>query len=679
MAYAMGKIVTAQAKTVEAAIAQALEMIDLPRESVTIEIISNPNKRLLGFKKTLAEVLVKEIPQVREEKIEELEDFERIIDDLFVEEVEVAPSTTEQTKEVEISSVRIHNGELEIVYREGSVPTIVTTPNVLLYKNGEQVMESTAIEKSDEVTVHVVDEIIPAEFTISLIEHDMIALLTFTPGKKIKRQLRNSPFRKYLRIDTEEEIELFNDLEPQQIVDELKAMKVQQGIDFRAVQKVIDVIKPYEIIVAKGTLPVEGTDGDLEVHIEYEEFNPNGMERVDFREMNKITNVQAGQVIATHISPVEGTEGRNLLGKPIPVKKVRDILLRLGKNVKMENNKVITIVSGRPSIEWRDKLVKIEVNHEFNHPGEVDLESGNIRFEGDVRIGGNILPSMFVGATGSVFIGGSVSKATVHAVKEAVIQGNVLSSKISVGEQNLVVSEAVRKLKGIIPQLEQIKQAIEQVFIIRGDGEDQLGASQLKRLIYLLIEKKYVNFENSNKAFIETVQTHEKELAEEWIHLANTLYNIFINPLNEELEDLSNFEEIIEDAHLLITIYDQSNAAQSLLTIPYAINSELYCNGSIQVTTKGVYHTNLTAEKNITIQGVCRGGEIRANEKIVLHEAGSENPVKTTIRTSEEGSIKIGKAYSGTEIYVGHRKYSCTVDEVGVLARLNEEGELIIR
>ena len=43
-------------------------------------------------------------------------------------------------------------------------------------------------------------------------------------------------------------------------------------------------------------------------------------------------------------------------------------------------------------------------------------------------------------------------------------------------------------------------------------------------------------------------------------------------------------------------------------SVPYAINSVLYSNGNIVVTSKGLYHSSVTAGHDITVRGVCRGG-----------------------------------------------------------------------
>ena len=681
----MRKVVTVQANTVEEATAHAIELIGLPIEEVRVEVLSNPGRRLMGLRKVMAEVMV---TQLKTEVVEKpvvstkLTDIEQIIDDMMTKQP--TPSTNHVQKEesgsdYKVTGARIMNGKLEFVFVADEYPTITPIESITLYVNNEELTETTKVLPDDDVTIAVRDALIPPQFTIKLIEHEMIALLTFTPGQRIKRTLVDTPFKKHLLIEVSEEIEYYNDLKPQQIVDELKGMGIQQGIEFAAVKKVTDVSKPYELIVAKGQLPIEGTDGDLEVHINYEEFDPDGLEKVDFREMNAITNVIKDQVIATHIPPVPGTEGRSLLGKVIMVKPVRDILLRLGKNVRMDGENIMTTISGRPSLDWREKIVKIEVNHEFNHPGEVDIESGNIRFEGDVRIGGNILPSMFVRATGSVLVGGSVTKATVHAVKSAVINGNVLSSKISVGEQEGYISEVVGNLKNVVPLLEQIKDAIDQIFLIRGGGADELSPAELKRLIYLLLEKKYSHFEALNKEFIDSVKDHSAQLSEEWTDISHKFYAVFVNPLNEELASLIDFQKLIEDANMLIQMYGIELSPQSQLSLPYAINSELYSNGDIEITSKGVYHSILIAENNITIKGVCRGGEIRAVNTIDLQETGSESPVKTVVQTSATGRVKIGKAYIGTELQIGNRKHICSIDEVGIFARLNEEDELILR
>ena len=65
--------------------------------------------------------------------------------------------------------------------------------------------EANNISPDDEVRVTVSDELIPPQFTIQLMEQDMLAMLTFTPGKKVKRTLRDTEFKQKLQIEVDED------------------------------------------------------------------------------------------------------------------------------------------------------------------------------------------------------------------------------------------------------------------------------------------------------------------------------------------------------------------------------------------------------------------------------------------------------------------------------------------
>ena len=686
----MKKVVTVQANTVEEAVQEALAILKMPREQVDIEILTNPGRRLMGLRKVSAEVKVTGKEQVADKKnaerpLSKIEELAGLLDGLDIDDIPVSssrrahpvmPERETDEPQQENSGIKIQNGELYFRFGGERLPSVIPNDQSILTINGKIHEEPTLVQPGDDVNITIQDEVEAPTFTIRLMEKDMIALLSFTPGKRVTRSLVDTGWSPRLAIRVEEKTEYTNDLKPQTIVDELKKMGVQQGILFAAIKKVTEVRKPYELIVAKGALPVAGTDGDLEVHIRYEEFDPDSEEKVDFREMNAITNVKEGQVIATHIPPVAGIPGYSLIGRPIPARPVRDIVLRTGKNVKQAGEDIVTLISGKPVLDWRDRLVKIDVNNEFNHPGEVGMESGNIRFEGDVRIGGNVLPSMFVGATGGVFIGGSVTKAEIHAMKSVIVKGNVLSSTISVGKQEAIVNELAVLIKSVTEMLVRIREAVLQIFIIRGQGEAQLTPSELKRLIGLLMEKRYAQFEDVNKEFIEKVRERKDQIDEEWLQIADGLYDLFINPLNEDLQSMEEFEQLIEEAQILVQLYGTESSPNSKLSVPYAINSTLYSNGHIEVVSKGVYHSQLNADETIKIKGVCRGGEINARLEVILQESGSESPVKTVIRTSADGRIKIGKVYAGTEIYIGTRKYVFSKDATNISAYLDAEGEI---
>ncbi|WP_203248187.1 flagellar assembly protein A [Sporosarcina beigongshangi] len=659
----MGKSISVKAETVEQAVEMALSILELTIEEVHVEVVSNPKRNLFGLRKMMAEVTV---TQLESESLDET-----------VEQYVNMEIPSEKKDDQEVVGARILNGKIDVLFDGDNYPVILPGKNCRVEVNYRQVLGRTILSPDDKVHVIVSDELIPPQFSIQLLEQDMLAMLSFTPGKKVKRTIHDTEFKQVLQIEAVEEIDYYNDLKPQLIVDRLKAMGIHKGLLFPAIKKLTEVIKPYEIIVAKGVPPVEGLDGDLEMHIDYKEKTPGELEKVDFRELNLILSVEAGQVIATYIPSVPGTDGVNLLGQVVAAEKVKDIVIRPGKNVSQLGTDIVAEISGRPAVDWREKLVTIEVNPEHFHAGEVDLESGNIRFEGDVRIGGGIQTSMYVGATGTIFVSGAVTKATIHAMKSAVVMGNVFSSRISVGQQEFIIGELTMQLKEIIVLLEQIQDAIQRVLVMRGNEGDDLTTPELNHLIRLLLEKKYPTFQELNKDFIQKVKNNAQELSPEWTDLANKFYSIFVTAQHTGLEDADSFTLLIEETRDLLELYG-AKMSQALLTVPYAINSVLYSSGMIEVTSKGVYHSSVTAGDSIKVKGVCRGGEIIATHKISLQETGSENLVKTVVRTGEKGMITIGLAHAGTEIQIGQRHYTFMDKKLGVHAYLDDDGDLVV-
>ncbi|MBO0588262.1 flagellar assembly protein A [Sporosarcina sp. E16_8] len=683
----MGKSITVKAETIEEAIQLALSVTELKMEEVLIEVLMNPRKGLFGLRKTMAEVNVTQIlgpssnmekTQYRNLSIEEYPNGLDSVERVNQEGNDVLKLTDLSSTISKAAGARIINKKIETQFSGNKCPVVISSGNVKLYMNGKQVEQQSIISPGDIVEVAVNDELIPPHFEIQLIEHDMLAMLIFTPGKKVKRTLHDTELEQVFCIEAEEDIEYYNDLEPQAIVDRLKSLGIQKGLLFPAIKKVTEVIKPFETIVAKGISPIEGLDGDLEMHIDYRGEISRKMEKIDFREMTMIVSVKAGQVIATHIPPVQGASGSSLLGKMVPVKQVDDIVMRLGENVVQVDLDIIATVSGNPTVDWRNKVVKLDISREFHHRGEVDMESGNIRFEGSVNVQGSIHPSMFVGATGTVVIGGSVTKAAIHAMKSVFVNGNVFSSTISVGKQELIISELTCKLREVVGFLERIRAAIHQVLLIRDQTSNELSQAELNHLIRLLLEEKYMEFQDLNRHFIQKVKNHSLQLSSEWTEMASKLYEVFITSKNKQLKDMSGLESLILEVKNLVELYGEKAEPQLLLSVPYAINSVLYSNGNIVVTSKGLYHSSVTAGHDISVHGVCRGGEIIASNKISLQNTGSVNVVKTVIRTGEQGNITIGHAHAGTEVHVGSRSYIFTTSKMGVYARLDDEGVLLI-
>jgi uncharacterized protein (DUF342 family) len=127
---------------------------------------------------------------------------------------------------------------------------------------------------------------------------------------------------------------------------------------------------------------------------------------VDFHAVTSNLSVNEGDVLARRRPPVPGTPGVDVLGAAIPVTPAVDRLLgpMAGKGTEVKGDELVAVRAGRPVFSG----TKVEVLPVFDVKGDVNYAVGNIRFNGDVTISGDVHPGFTIEAEGSVTIRGIV-------------------------------------------------------------------------------------------------------------------------------------------------------------------------------------------------------------------------------------------------------------------------------
>ena len=705
----LGPSITIKADTIEEAVQTALTIMNCTIDEVAIDVLSSPRSSLFGLRKQLAEVTVSKKapasppdPSVQVEqaspvqpKPEPKQNMEELMDIFLSDEVSASLDTLkEDMEDSKPFPSPVINGEdlpfgvwidAGIVYvneHERKYPVISPGRNVKLMVNGIEVKDRLAVSRRDHVKVSISDDVTSTHFTIHLIEQNTVAMLIVIPGKRVKRTIQDAPLSDYLSIEVQEETIYFNDLKRDHIFLKLQALGIERRINESALQEALTTVTKKEIIVAKGIPPQQGKDGDIEVFLEdifEEETVPlNENERVDFRETHKILNVEEGTVIAKRVPAVKGIPGQDLFGNVIPPKDVYEVIIRTGKNTTIKDDEVVAISAGRPTIEWRGKLVKVDVIQEFIHNGDVGMESGNIYFHGDVRITGDVLESMKVEAAGRIYVKGTITKANLQSGQSIHVSDNVFSSTLSVGRENFVISELVQQLKVILKYADNMFIAINQLMVVPSLSTNDLSSAELNHLLRLLFEKKYTDFRDIVQNFVTNVRTNSQIVDEEWVNLSERLYQAFIVLSHRPLQNIADYEVLTEEIRHIYESHRVPPEPKSLLCVPYAINSSLYCSGNIIVNGHGVYHSLLKAGNDITVSGVCRGGEIHAGRNVTLDEVGSEVGVKTVITVPADGVIRIGYAHPNTNIQIGNRLHAFASSANLIMAKLDADGNLQI-
>src|SRR5690606_22320245 len=80
----------------------------------------------------------------------------------------------------------------------------------------------------------------------------------------------------------------------------------------------------------------------------------------------------------------------------------------------------------------------------------VDLNTGNIDFDGSLEVSGDVTSGFVVQATGDIFIRGTVEKARVEARKNLVVTGGVIGEDLGRDDDNNLILRTHLKAGGTL-------------------------------------------------------------------------------------------------------------------------------------------------------------------------------------------------------------------------------------
>ncbi|MCR5080286.1 MAG: FapA family protein [Treponema sp.] len=218
------------------------------------------------------------------------------------------------------------------------------------------------------------------------------------------------------------------DISAEQITNALRTQGVVCGIDEERISAFVDDPSynlPY--VVANAIQPEHGADARIEYKFETDRTNlklketANG--QVDFKELNLIQNVVAGQPLAVKILAQRGKGGKTITGRYLEARNGKDIPIPLGQNTVLDKDgrTVLAEKSGHVML-MADKITVEEV---YEVPG-VNIKTGNITYMGTVVCRGNVDDGFNIKASGNIEIYGSVGNCQIEADGDIVISQGVM-------------------------------------------------------------------------------------------------------------------------------------------------------------------------------------------------------------------------------------------------------------
>ncbi|NLY76015.1 MAG: DUF342 domain-containing protein [Firmicutes bacterium] len=207
----------------------------------------------------------------------------------------------------------------------------------------------------------------------------------------------------------------------------ISAEKITYGIMEDAVIDAINNRQIKPVLIAKGKPPVNGKDAEINYFFETGVFRKAYIEdeygRVDYRQVQNLQNVTVGQKIAEKIPPTPGEPGCNVRGEEVKATPGKDKQIKLGKNVAWteDNLAIVSTINGEPTLANN----KISVHEVHEVKGDVNFQTGNINFLGNVIIQGNVESGFKIEAEGDVTIYGNVDSADIKAGGNLFIKGGI--------------------------------------------------------------------------------------------------------------------------------------------------------------------------------------------------------------------------------------------------------------
>jgi len=215
-------------------------------------------------------------------------------------------------------------------------------------------------------------------------------------------------------------------LTEEEVLKKLEAEGVKSGIKTDVIQKMcVSEIPMPSVVIAEAIPPQYGEKARIEMYVNINQRS-KAVERengsVDFRNLGEITSATKGEKLYRKIPPTIGKAGIDVLGNVIPGLPGKDFKIVTGRGTAIaENDPHLVVATSEGEIQFIKGVIHITPVHEVR--GDIDYETGNIKFKGSIRIGGTVRSGFMVEAEGDIEIRGNIEDAVVIGGNDIIIKG----------------------------------------------------------------------------------------------------------------------------------------------------------------------------------------------------------------------------------------------------------------
>jgi len=459
---------------------------------------------------------------------------------------------------------------------------------------------------------------------------------------------------------------------PKYTVQELKSAlfnsKIKVGIIESVLEEVCEGTLGAEILVAEGKPKKDDKEDEIKILFAQNEkklLSDESKETIDYRDITNIANVKKGEILAVKIPGIVGENGADIFGTVIPRKALRSKTFKATKGCTLQENQVIATKTGRPS----EQNGIFTVNDVYSVT-DVDLNTGNINFIGDVEVSNSINDSMSVHAKGSLLVRKNITFASASANGPITVMGSIINSKVLAGGYDVEKKIYVENLN---KYHEDLTSLIDNLGLLLEKTPDR----NIGELVQILVDKRYKKMSSLSMKILSFNISAGIQKSPILDFIRNKL--IGLNTFNlKSMDELKEFKKQIEEE---IEVVGDELEIPIDITISYSQNSNIVATGNIFVTGKGEYTSKLKAFDTIEFtydKAVARGGVLNARKSLKLKTVGSDADVITTLEVEKDGIITADIAYANTIFCFGNKKKTLEVSGRNVKAYVDKDGEIVI-
>lgn len=210
----------------------------------------------------------------------------------------------------------------------------------------------------------------------------------------------------------------------EEILSDLAVAGIKHGIQERMIDAYLAGRQfCVKIPLAKGTKVKEGKSAVITYNFNTDlnskpKVNEDGS--VDFHHLDMISHINKGDVLAT-LTPADfGQDGVDVRGIVVHPKKVVQKKLRHGKHIHLSEDGTIMYSDVNGHVSLANDQVFVSDTYEV--PADVSTASGDIEYDGNVEVKGNVVTGFSVKAKGDIVVNGVVEAANLEADGQIILK-----------------------------------------------------------------------------------------------------------------------------------------------------------------------------------------------------------------------------------------------------------------